>query len=274
MKDKILITGTDGFIGRNLYKKLKSKYEIFRFEKDSLKGDWKSLLKSIFDEGIIGVFHVGACSDTLEQDVNYMMFLNYEVTKFIVDLCREKNIRLIYSSSAANYGINGEYPSNLYGWSKYAGEGYVVSNNGIALRYFNVYGPGEEDKGKMASVAYQMYKRNQNGEEIKLFPLKPSRDFVYIKDVITANIHAFDNFYKLLLWNKAYEVGSGEARTFEDKMAIMDIPFTYHPESMIPEGYQYYTCSDSEKFLDKWKPKYDLERGLKDYIKYLEKNHE
>ena len=58
MKDKILITGTDGFIGRNLYQELKSKYEIFRFEKDSLEGDWKSILKSIFDEGIIGVFHV------------------------------------------------------------------------------------------------------------------------------------------------------------------------------------------------------------------------
>ena len=68
MKDKILITGTDGFIGRNLFKNLKSRYESFRFEIDSLEGDWKSLLKSIFDKGIIGVFHVGACSDTSEQD--------------------------------------------------------------------------------------------------------------------------------------------------------------------------------------------------------------
>ena len=271
MKEKILITGTKGFIGKNLAEELESKYKVLNFEEFHLHGDWKFTLKSLFKKGLCGVFHVGACSDTLEQDTNYMMLLNYEVTRYLTDLCRESNVKLIYSSSAANYGINGEYPSNLYGWSKYAGEGYVISNNGIALRYFNVYGPGEEDKGKMASVAYQMYKRNQNGEEIKLFPNKPSRDFVYIKDVVEANIHAFKNFYKLLLWNKVYEVGSGEARTFEDKMTIMDIPFTYHPESMIPEGYQFYTCSNSENFLQKWKPKYNLERGLKDYIKYLGK---
>ena len=107
-----------------------------------------------------------------------MMLLNYEVTKYITDLCYEHMIPLVYSSSAANYGTNEQYPSNLYGWSKYAGEGYVVSRGGVALRYFNVYGPGEEDKGRMASVAYQMYKRYQNGDEIKLFPKKPLRDFV------------------------------------------------------------------------------------------------
>ena len=271
MKEKILITGTKGFIGKNLAEELESKYKVLNFEEFHLHGDWKFTLKSLFKKGLCGVFHVGACSDTLEQDTNYMMLLNYEVTKYLTDLCGKFNVKLIYSSSAANYGINGKYPSNLYGWSKYAGEGYVTSNNGVALRYFNVYGPGEQNKGKMASVAYQMYKRNQNKEEIKLFPLKPVRDFVYVKDIVAANIHAFNNYYKLLLWNKFYEVGSGEARSFEDKMNIMDIPFTYHPEDIIPKGYQYYTCSNKKLWLKGWKPKYNLETGLKDYIKYLKK---
>jgi len=156
MKDKVLVTGARGFIGKNLVKELEFEYEVLTFEEIDLDGDWKLRLKSLFDKGLYGVFHVGACSNTLEQDVNYMMLLNYEVTRYLADLCRDNDVKLIYSSSAANYGINGEYPSNLYGWSKYTGEGYVISNGGVALRYFNVYGPGEEDKGKMASVAYQM----------------------------------------------------------------------------------------------------------------------
>ena len=121
---------------------------------------------------------------------------------------------MIYSSSAANYGERGENPSNLYGWSKYTAEDYVISNGGIALRYFNVYGPGEENKGSMASVALQMTRNYKEGKEIKLFPKKPKRDFVYIKDIISANLYAFENFNSLS--GKYYEVGSGESRTFED----------------------------------------------------------
>jgi ADP-L-glycero-D-manno-heptose 6-epimerase len=271
MKPKILITGTKGFIGKNLYQALEFEYEIFTFNESDLTRDWKSLLDSIFSNNLTGVFHVGACSDTLEQDVNYMMLLNYEVTKHITDLCYKHMIPLIYSSSAANYGVNGEYPSNLYGWSKYAGEGYVTAYGGIALRYFNVYGPGEEDKGRMASVAYQMYKRHQNGDEIRLFPKKPLRDFVYIRDVVDANIYALEHFYEpILLGGDWYEVGSGIARGFEDKLEIMNIPYKYHPEKLIPKGYQFYTCSNKEEWMAGWKPRYNLEDGLKDYLTYLD----
>jgi ADP-L-glycero-D-manno-heptose 6-epimerase len=112
-------------------------------------------------------------------------------------LCKSKNIPMVYSSSAANYGTNNEHPSNLYGWSKYAAEDYVINNGGIGLRYFNVYGPGEQNKGKMASVAFQMNEKRKNNEEIKLFPKSPKRDFVYVKDVISANIYAFKNYEKL-----------------------------------------------------------------------------
>jgi ADP-L-glycero-D-manno-heptose 6-epimerase len=262
----ILITGTKGFIGRNLKKEL-SEHNIFTFEESDLDGDWKTQLTNTFSNSLDVVFHVGACSDTLEQRVNYMMLLNYEVTKFITDLCNNYMVPLIYSSSAANYGINEQYPSNLYGWSKYVGEGYVISNNGIGLRYFNVYGPGEEDKGKMSSVAYQMHLKHKNGEEIKLFPKKPKRDFVYIKDIISANIFALENYDKLS--GKWYEVGSGESNPFEIILDTMNISYTYHDESMIPIGYQFYTCSDKRKWLDGWLPKYDLKNGIKDYINYL-----
>ena len=79
-------------------------------KKGDLVGDWKSKLIDIFSNSLDGVFHVGACSDTLEQRVNYMMLLNYEVTKFITDLCNKHSVPLIYSSSAANYGIKRTIP--------------------------------------------------------------------------------------------------------------------------------------------------------------------
>ena len=107
------------------------------------------------------------------------------------------------------------------------GEGYVISNGGVDIRYFNAYGPGEEDKGRMASVAYQMYKRNQNNEEIKLFPKKPLRDFVYVKDIISANLYPYDNHS--FVSGNWYEVGSGDAKGFEDKMDIMGLSYDIPP---------------------------------------------
>lgn len=268
MKKKILITGAKGFIGRNLKSQLEDEYDVVTFEERDLAEDWRYLLETFFTEGLDCVFHVGACSDTLEQDVNYMMLLNYEVTKELVDLCKEWGVKLVYSSSAANFGTNGYYPANLYGWSKYAGEGYVVSNGGVALRYFNVYGPGEEDKGRMASVAYQMWQRHHAGEQIKLFPKKPLRDFVYIKDIVSANLHAMQNYDEVK--GEWYEVGSGCARSFEDKMQILGIPFSYHPESIIPKGYQFHTCSNLFNWMPGWTSEWMLEEGLEDYKKHLE----
>ena len=181
---KILVTGYKGFIGKNLTKELEQNpdFEVDGIELDDFYTDEETpihWLKNILDAKKPEViFHVGACSDTLEKRVNYMMILNYESTKMICDWAKENGARVIYSSSAASYGTNEEFPSNLYGWSKYAGEGYVISNNGVALRYFNVYGPGEENKGGMSSVAYQSYIKKQNGEDVKLLPGYPRRDFV------------------------------------------------------------------------------------------------
>jgi ADP-L-glycero-D-manno-heptose 6-epimerase len=268
---KVLITGSQGFIGSRLLSHLSktNEYQIFTltediFNNDTWVDDIKLMLLSIQPDVI---FHVGACSDTLEQNVNYMMILNFESTKVLMDFAKENNVPFIYSSSAANYGTNDLYPSNLYGWSKYVAEQYVISNGGIALRYFNVYGPGEEHKGKMASVAFQMYQKHLRGEKVSLFPKKPLRDFVYVKDVVDANIFAHENYDTLK--GHYYEVGSGEARGFEDVLKLMDIFFDYVDETLIPNGYQFYTCSNPDKWMKGWFPSWTLEFGIKDYKKYL-----
>lgn len=267
---RILITGHTGFIGKRLFNKLSLTYDNIKgLDENYLeKNNWRQELINFLDDfNPTVIFHVGACSDTMEKDSTYMFTRNYESTKIIADWTWENNIPLIYSSSASIYGINGEYPSNLYGWSKYAGEDVVTINCGISLRYFNVYGPGEEHKNKMASVAYQMFIKNKNKEDIRLFPGNPKRDFVYVDDVVDANIFAFENYNGLD--KKYYEVGSGEARSFEDVMNILDIPFSYLDQTEIPNGYQFNTKSNSDLWLPGWKPKYKLENGLEEYKKYL-----
>ena len=178
-----------------------------------------------------------------------------------------KNVPIIYSSSAANYGINNEHPSNLYGWSKYVSEDFVNSKNGVSLRYFNVYGPGEEHKGPMSSVAYQSYVKSKNNIEVSLFPKKPKRDFVYVKDIISANIFAMNNNENLK--GRYYEVGSGNARTFEDVLNLMSIKFNYLDSNSIPTGYQFFTESNFRKWMPGWKPNWSLEKGIEEYKKIL-----
>lgn len=266
-----VITGTFGFIGLNLHIKVRKLYnKITSIEEALLESqNWQQELKTILNINAPSiVFHVGACSDTLQTDVNYMMTRNYEFTKVLVDWCRLNKVPIIYSSSAASYGVNGKHPSNLYGWSKYVAEDYVISNGGVALRYFNVYGPREEHKGRMASVAYQMYKRHKEEFPIKLFPGKPSRDFVYVEDVVDANLYAAEHYKELK--GKYYDVGVGKSETFEDVLNILDIPYKYNTKKSIPEGYQFYTCSDKEKWMPGWKPKFSLKEGLLEYKKYLD----
>lgn len=253
---KVLITGTQGFIGSNLWKHFDD--PLVLNENFFLESNWSSLLHNALNRhSPDAVFHVGACSNTLETDVNYIMNLNFQCTKMLTDWCKRGGKPIIYSSSAASYGTNGEYPSNLYGWSKYVAEQYVISNGGIALRYFNVYGPGEEHKGRMASMAYQMMKAG----EVKLFPGEPKRDFIYVDDVILANLHALAHYD--VLSGKKYDVGLGEAHSFEYIADVLDIPYTYHDQSAIPEGYQFYTCSNPRYWMPGWAPQYSLKTALK-----------
>lgn len=264
---KAIITGTNGFIGSNLKRRIESEFQIVEINEDIFDIDesWREILNDLIVDCDV-FFHVGACSNTLEQDVRYMMTRNFESSKIISDICRKKHIPLIFSSSASVYGDSTGTPGNIYAWSKMAAESYIVQNHGVALRYFNVYGPGEESKGKMASIAYQMWRKNLNGDKVSIFPGSPKRDFVYVDDVVDANISAYKNYNLISGW---FDVGSGESKTFEDVLNILGIDFDYSSELDIPKGYQFFTCSRESKWLPFWKPKFNLEKGLINYKKYL-----
>ena len=270
-----LVTGSAGFVGKRLFASLMQQgTEVCGIDDDYFDSqNWKQdLITSLEKINPEVVFHVGACSDTLEQDVQYMMIRNYESTKVITDWCNENNRKMIYSSSAANYGESGLYPSNLYGWSKYVAEDYVIKSGGVALRYFNVYGPGENNKGRMASFLHQAFLKSKAKQEIKLFPKKPVRDFIYIEDVVAANIYASVNYGELK--GKYYEVSTGNAHSFEEKLEIFGLDYSYVEESLIPKGYQFYTCGLPEKWMPGWSPKFSLENGVLDYKLNLEHEHE
>lgn len=267
---KVLVTGSKGFIGKNLSRYLTQQgYNLELLDSEYFQeGFWiQSLFKELDRINPKIVFHVGAYSNTLEKNVQFMMERNYESTKIIADWCNQKGSMLIYSSSAASYGVNGNYPSNLYGWSKYVAENYVCKSGGVSLRYFNVYGPGEDNKDKMASILYQAFLRKINGEPVYLYPGKPSRDFVFIKDVISANVYAMNNFSEHQ--GKFYEVSTGQSRTFESVMDLAGIQYSYLDASKIPDGYQFFTCGNPAKWLESWYPKYFLEDGITEYLDFL-----
>lgn len=263
---RILVTGSSGFVGSGLVTLLESiQMPASRIDEEYfLHDNWKDHLLQLLDmHKPEFIFHIGACSDTLEQDSQFMMIRNYESTKLLVDWAARNSAGVIYSSSAATYGENGLYPSNLYGWSKYAAEDYVRLNGGVSLRYFNVYGPGEKHKGRMASFFLQALIKKASGEEIKIFPKKPLRDFVYIKDILSANLYAMNDYHALA--KGVFDVGSCQPRSFEDGLRILNIEFSYTEESEIPKGYQFYTSGEVHKLMPGWKPEYSLELGLADY---------
>ena len=269
---KILLTGNEGFIGKNLETELTSQgHDVIGFEKDCTISD---IVEEMHSNPV--VVHQGAITDTLYPDNIEMMVNNYEFSKRLFDEAFSRNIKVVYASSAACYGISDEgTPANIYGWSKYCAEQYGLalykpqtilspfSNVNskaqfIALRYYNVFGMGEEHKGRMSSIAYQAMVKGS----MTLFPGQPRRDFVYVKDVVRANLHAITNNY---IKTGYYDVGSGVASTFEDVCDNLEVPYTHTSEDNIPEGYQFFTKSSEEKWLPGWEPKYDLKTALKEY---------
>jgi ADP-L-glycero-D-manno-heptose 6-epimerase len=268
---KIIITGSVGFIGSNLKNHLLNDKTniIYEINEDFLlKSNWQiNLFEMLNQINPDIIFHVGACSNTLENDINYIMSRNVEFSKIVCDFVKIQNTKLIFSSSASVYGTDNLSPSNLYGWTKYISEKFVIDCGGISLRYFNVYGPGEEHKKNMASVAYQFFLNKKSGKSTLLFPNKPKRDFIYIKDVIDANIFAMENYSKFK--GSFYEVGTSESHTFEEVMAILGISFDYQDSSKIPTGYQQQTCSNKNLWMNGWHPKYNIYSGLIEYKNYL-----
>ncbi|MEO7954535.1 MAG: ADP-glyceromanno-heptose 6-epimerase [Polaromonas sp.] len=253
---KIVVTGAAGFIGSNLVKGLNARGidDIIAVD-DLTQGDKFRNLADLriadyvdaddfygrFAEGAFGkidaVFHEGACSDTMEQDGKYMMDNNYTLSCDLFRACRTRNTRLLYASSAATYGGSDtfsespqhEKPLNVYGYSKLLFDQRMRRELGTrfenaqtqvtGFRYFNVYGPREQHKGRMASVAFHQFNQFQSEGKVKLFgdyggyaAGGQMRDFVFIDDVVAVNLWFFDHPEKSGIFN----LGTGRAQPFND----------------------------------------------------------
>ena len=199
----------------------------------------------LFAQGALGqveaVFHEGACSDTMETNGKYLMDNNYSTSVRLFQACQKHGARLLYASSAATYGGSDtfrekpacERPLNLYAYSKLlfdqrmrrdCGVGFeraMTGENGqvVGLRYFNVYGPREQHKGRMASVAYHQFNQFTAEGKVKLFadyggygPGAQLRDFIFIDDVVAVNLWFFDHPGVSGIFN----LGTGRAQPFND----------------------------------------------------------
>ena len=199
------------------------------------KSEFIQVLKSKSLGKIAAIFHEGACSDTMESDGLYMMKNNYRYTLDLLDICTEQAIPLIYASSAATYGGSTQFierreyekPLNVYGYSKFLFDQIVrqriaaksLKAQVVGLKYFNVYGPRESHKGRMASVAFHHFHQYQDNGFVKLFGSydgyaagEQKRDFVYIDDVVNVNLF----FYENPQINGIFNLGTGRAQAFND----------------------------------------------------------
>ncbi|MDR2637390.1 MAG: ADP-glyceromanno-heptose 6-epimerase, partial [Zoogloeaceae bacterium] len=186
-----------------------------------------------FDGEIEAILHQGACSDTMETNGRYMMENNYRYSTILLDWCLEQDARLLYASSAATYGGGGvfreereyEAPLNVYGYSKFLFDQVVrqrlpeTGTQVVGLRYFNVYGPREQHKGRMASVAFHHFQQWKSEGRVKLFAGShgyangaQERDFVWVGDVAKVNLFFFDHPEKSGIFN----LGTGRAQCFND----------------------------------------------------------
>jgi ADP-L-glycero-D-manno-heptose 6-epimerase len=266
---RICVTGNKGFVGGALQRAIEAKgwiclgIEQWIFE----RGKWHEMLTQYVEKlNPDAIFHVGAIADTRCTDVPMIMTRNVLSTMLLSDWCQANNKPFIFSSSASVTGSSG-LPETLYAASKYIGETYAIGRRQVALRYFNVYGENEYHKGKMASVACQAYMKCKWGEPFRLFPTGPRRDFVYIQDVVDANLHALENYEGIR--GKYYDVGSGQDRSFEEVMDILGLRYEYAEADSIPENYQQFTKANPELFMPGWTPKYTIEEGLPRYLAHM-----
>ncbi|WP_071058565.1 ADP-glyceromanno-heptose 6-epimerase [Pelistega sp. MC2] len=248
----IIVTGAAGFIGSNIVKGLNNRGETDIIAVDDLtdglkfvnlvdcqiadyldKDDFRQRIKEDRLPEVRAIIHQGACSDTTEQDGRYMMDNNYRVTLELFEYCQAKRIPFIYASSAAVYGASEHYaenlknekPLNVYGYSKFLFDQVVrkrfknLTAQVVGLRYFNVYGPREQHKGRMASVAFHHMNQFKKDGYLKLFGAydgwgngEQSRDFISVEDVVKVNLFFLDNPGKSGIFN----CGTGRAQPFND----------------------------------------------------------
>jgi ADP-L-glycero-D-manno-heptose 6-epimerase len=313
-----VVTGAAGFIGSCLtgflnemgFEKLILVDEFSRMDKENnLKGKrfshqverddffhWLEQKKP----SVSFIFHLGARTDTTEFDYAVHERLNLEYSQHIWDYCMLKQIPLVYASSAATYG-SGELgysdnhqlpfqlkPLNAYGISKNEFDKWALLQQShppfwAGLKFFNVYGPNEYHKGRMASVIWHSFNQIKNSGTVKLFKShRPDfkdgqqlRDFIYVKDILKVCYWLMENFEKKLP-SGLYNLGTGKARSFEDLVKAtfsgvgkpVDIQFIDMPED-IRDKYQYFTEARMEKLHSAGytTPFFSLEDGVTDYVK-------
>jgi ADP-L-glycero-D-manno-heptose 6-epimerase len=191
------------------------------------------VLDGAFDGEVKAIFHEGACSDTMESDGRYMMENNYRYTASLFDFCQEEEAQFLYASSASVYGGGSvfreerafEEPLNVYGYSKFLFDQYMrrkwkqLTGQVVGFRYFNVYGPREQHKGRMASVAFHFFNQYSAFGKVKLFEGcngyqngEQRRDFVSVEDVVKVNMYFLENPGISGIVN----VGTGASQTFND----------------------------------------------------------
>ena len=308
----IIVTGGAGFIGSNIVKELNRRGRDDILVVDNLReGDsYKNLLGLHFAEyqqkddfiesledlpEIDAIFHEGACSDTMEYDVAYMMDMNYDFSKKLLHFALSRKIPFMYASSAATYGSgkNGfvekdecEDALNPYAFSKVMFDRYVkkilpnAESQIVGLKYFNVYGPQEQHKGKMASMIFQLYQQIQESERAYLFrgidgyaDGEQKRDFVYVKDVVKVNLWFFENHGA----SGIYNCGTGHAHSFNEiARAVINalgkgqILYKEFPK-LLRGKYQNFTQADQTKLLAAGYDQgfYDLDAAVKEYCDFL-----
>jgi ADP-L-glycero-D-manno-heptose 6-epimerase len=216
---------TDGPKYRNLLgAKLSDYFDKSEFYKRFANGDFGK---------IDAVLHQGACSDTMEHDGRFMLDTNYRCSKDLLDACQAQGTRLLYASSAATYGGSDafreepafERPLNVYGYSKLLFDNVVRRmlhanrSQVVGFRYFNVYGPREQHKGRMASVAFHHFNQFRETGKVKLFgeyggyaPGEQNRDFVFVDDVVAVNLWFLQHPGQSGIFN----LGTGRAQPFND----------------------------------------------------------
>ena len=289
---RVVVTGAAGFIGANIVRGLNARgIDNIIAVDDMTEGDKFRNLADLqiedyidadefygaFADGAFGkveaVFHEGACSDTMETDGKYMMDNNYGVSCALYESCQQRGTRLLYASSAAVYGGSDtfsetpqfERPLNVYGYSKLlfdqrmrreCGKDFRRNKRQVAgFRYFNVYGPREQHKGRMASVAFHQFHQFREHGKVKLFgeyggygPGEQMRDFIHVDDVVAVNLWFFDHPDKSGIFN----LGTGRAQPFNDVAHAVVAALGGKPEQVeyipFPEAlrgkYQCYTQAD------------------------------
>ncbi|MBC8215530.1 MAG: ADP-glyceromanno-heptose 6-epimerase [Candidatus Marinimicrobia bacterium] len=313
---KIIVTGGAGMIGSNIVKGLNDKgYDDIIVVDNLTDGkkfsnivdcnisdyiDKDTFLKLITNEEDFGsinaVFHEGACSVTTEWNGKYMLENNFTYSKELLHYCLWRDIPFYYASSAATYGNNTtfkeepefEHPINVYGYSKYLFDQYIrrreanFESQVVGFRYFNVYGPREQHKGSMASVAFHLNNQIEKGENPKLFAGSAGygdgeqlRDFIYVSDTVAVNLWMLEHPEIKGIYN----IGTGRSQTFNEvAQAVIDfhgrgkieyIPFPNHLQG----SYQSFTQSDITKLREAgYKQEFKtVQEGVTEYMDWLHK---